>query len=99
MAEEYRSEQGTITPTIFLGMGGEGSTIVDRIAERAKTLHNRESQLDGLTAFVSIDTNRGDLSQLKCVPDGNRIQIGAFNKREIIDGYRKDGNEQALQWL
>lgn len=97
--EEYGSEHGTVAPKLFLGMGGVGSRIVDRIAMRAKSLPNWKSQLESLTAFVSIDTNSLDQNKLKHIPPANRIQIGAFNKEEVVSGYRKAGNPQALQWL
>jgi hypothetical protein len=31
MAKEYRAQQGTLIPTMFIGLGGIGSRIVDRI--------------------------------------------------------------------
>lgn len=99
MPESQSSGQGTITPTLFLGLGGVGSRIVDLIAMRAKHLPNWEEQLEALTSFVSIDTNQLDQNQLKEIASGNRMQIGAVDKRAIVAGYRADKNQQALQWL
>ena len=79
MADEYRSDQGTIIPTMFLGMGGTGSRIVDRIASRAARLPNWESQLRPLTHFVSVDTNELDQHKLAHIPPGNRLNIAAFD--------------------
>lgn len=97
MPESTNSGQGTITPTLFIGLGGVGSRIVDLIATRASYLPNWASQLSSLTSFISIDTNKLDQNRLAKIP--NRIRIGAFDKVAIIDSYRASKNVQALQWL
>ncbi len=99
MSEEYRAGQSTITPTLVVGLGGTGSDIVDRIAGRAATLPNWESQLRPLTSFVAIDTNELDQHGLAHIPDGNRLNIAAFDKARVIDHFRRSQNQQALQWL
>lgn len=99
MAEEYRSGLGSIVPTLFIGMGGTGSRIVDRIAERAALLPNWQSQLAPLTRFVAIDTNVLDQHDLRAVPEGNRFNIASFDKRKVIDHFRRSQETQALQWL
>lgn len=99
MAEEYRSGQGTIIPTMFIGLGGIGSRIVDRIAGRAKLLPNWESQLRPLTTFVSIDTNELDQHRLSHIPEGSRINISGFDKQKVVDYFRKSDNQQIKQWL
>lgn len=99
MANEYRSGQGTIVPTLFIGMGGTGSRIVDRIAARAARLPNWESQLRPLTSFVAVDTNELDQHKLENIPPGNRLNISTFDKAKIIEGYRRSQDKQALQWI
>jgi hypothetical protein len=99
MDQEYRSGQGSIIPTLFIGLGGTGSRIVDRIAGRAATLPNWESQLRPLTSFVSIDTNELDQHKLRNIPDGNRLNIAAFDKAKAIQDFRDSEDMQALQWL
>src|SRR5688572_10415282 len=99
MNQGYRSEQATIVPTLCLGLGGIGSRIVNRLAQRASLLPNWGAQLRPLTAFAALDTNKFDLDRLSFVPSGNRIHIGAFNKVQVIENFRADRNRQALQWL
>lgn len=99
MPEDYRSGQGTISPAMFIGIGGTGSRIVDRIAARASRLPHWESQLRPLTSFLSIDTNELDQHKLRHVPEGNRINIAAFDKARVIEGFRRSQEIQALQWL
>jgi hypothetical protein len=99
MNEAFREGQGTIIPTLFLGLGGTGSRIVDRIASRAVRLPNWESQLRPLTSFVSVDTNELDQHKLAFIPEGNRFNIAAFDKAKAIESFRRSKDPQALQWL
>lgn len=99
MYPEYRSGQGTIIPSLFIGVGGVGSRIVDRIASRTSLLPNWESQLRPLTSFVSIDTNELDQHKLRNIPEGNRLNIAAFDKAKAIEHFRRSKDPQALQWL
>ncbi len=96
---DYRADQGTITPTFFVGMGGVGSRIVDRIAARAASLPNWDSQLRPLTSFISIDTNDLDQDRLSHIPKGNRINIAAFDKQQVVQNLRRSKDEQTEQWL
>ena len=99
MTTEYRSGQGSIIPTMLIGVGGTGSRIVDRLAQRAASLPNWESQLQSLNHFLSIDTNEHDQHKLRFIPPGNRINIAAFDKAQVIQGFRRSKEQQALQWL
>ncbi|MEO1088041.1 MAG: tubulin-like doman-containing protein, partial [Acidobacteriota bacterium] len=96
---DFRSDQGTLIPTLFIGLGGTGSRIVDRIAERAQLLPHWDSQLRPLHHFVSVDTNELDQHRLSSIPPGNRLNIAAFDKARVIDRYRRSDDQQALQWL
>ncbi len=99
MSDRYQAGQGTIIPTLFIGMGGIGSRIVDRIASHARRLANWESQLESLTTFASIDTNELDQHKLRFIPQGNRINIAGFDKARAIEGFRRSEEKQALQWI
>ncbi|MFO1429787.1 MAG: tubulin-like doman-containing protein [Candidatus Competibacteraceae bacterium] len=99
MSDNYHTGQGTVIPTLFIGIGGAGSRMVDRIAGRAARLANWETQLRPLTNFVSIDTNELDQHKLQSIPAGNRLNIAAFDKATVIEHFRRSKDEQALQWL
>ncbi len=96
---EYIAAQGSIIPTLFVGLGGVGSRIVDRIAGRAVQLPNWGSQLEGLNAFLSIDTNELDQHKLQQIPPGNRINIAAFDKARVVEYLRKSKDAQTREWL
>ncbi len=91
--------QASIVPSIFIGLGGTGSRIVDRIATRAMGLPHWESHLSSLTQFVSIDTSSSDQKLLNKIPEANRILISAFDKQRAVQNYRDSGNVKALHWL
>jgi len=99
MARAYAAGQGTIIPTLFVGLGGVGSRIVDRIAARAAGLPNWGPQLAGLNAFLSIDTNELDQHKLERIPPGNRINIAAFDKAKVVEYLRRSKDPQTSDWL
>jgi hypothetical protein len=99
MSEPFQSGQGSIIPALFIGIGGAGSRIVDRLAGRAARLPNWESQLRPLTSFVTIDTNELDQHRLRHVPEGNRLNIAGFEKDKVLEKYRRSQDAQALQWI
>lgn len=99
MSDDFRTGQGTIIPTLFIGAGGVGSRIVDRIAARAKSVPHWTSQLEPLTHFLTLDTNELDQHKLRHIPPANRVHIAAFDKGKAIDGYRRSRDPQALHWL
>jgi hypothetical protein len=84
---------------MFIGLGGTGSRIVDRIATRAAGLPHWESHLKSLTQFVGLDTSSSDLKLLKKIPETNRLLISAFDKQRAVMNYRESNNLRALQWL
>ncbi len=96
---EHMARQGSIVPTLFIGMGGIGSRIVDRIALRAKQLPNWESQLEPHTRFVTEYTNELDQHALRHIPDGNRLNISSFDKAKALQSFRRSENVQASQWI
>lgn len=99
MARAYAAGQGSIIPTLFVGLGGVGSRIVDRIAARAAGLPNWGPQLAGLNAFLSIDTNELDQHKLDRIPPGNRINIAAFDKAKVVEYLRRSKDPQTSDWL
>lgn len=91
--------QGTIIPTMFIGLGGTGSAIVDRIAGKAKALPYWEERRKSLTSFVAVDTNIFDQHKLVHIPKLYRINIAAFNKAKAVENYREAGDPQSASWL
>jgi len=99
MPHPYRTDQGTVIPSLFVGLGGVGSQIVDRIAARAAGLPNWETQLKPLTTFVCIDTNEHDQHSLKLIPQANRLNIAAFDKAKVVENLRRSRDAQTEVWL
>src|SRR5262245_26965623 len=99
MASTFEIAQASIVPSMFIGLGGTGSRIVDRIATRAAGLPHWESHLRALTQFVCLDTSSSDLKLLRKIPEPNRLLISAFDKQRAVANYRESNNMKALQWL
>jgi hypothetical protein len=88
-----------IVPNLFIGLGGIGSRIVDRIAGRAVRLPDWESRLRPLTSFATIDSNNLDQHHLTHIPDANRLSIGGFDKVRVIEHLRRLEDPRVLKWL
>jgi hypothetical protein len=90
------------SPFIFVGLGGSGNKVVDRIARK---LHGHPDwhRIDGLAHFVAIDTNKHDLSRLTQIPARNHFLISSFDRTSYVA--RKRGqqelpaDEMVTQWV
>lgn len=77
----------SISPTLFIGLGGSGSSIVDRVADKLVHRWNWDQYRD-LVHFFAIDTNISDLERVQHVPPGNRLLISDFDKRAYVEQKR-----------
>jgi hypothetical protein len=95
-------ETNSVSPTLFVGLGGSGSRIIDRVSEKLRQRWNWEQYRD-LVHFFAIDTNSADLEGLPHVPPANRILISDFDKREYVRQKRGAAHMPAdafcTQWL
>ncbi len=91
-----------VSPTIFIGLGGSGSEVVNRIASKLKARWNWNT-LENLIHFFAIDTNTHDLARQDHIPRDNRILISDFDKRAYVDAKRGKGHQDAdpfvTQWV
>ena len=79
-----------VSPTLFVGLGGSGSEIVDRIAAKLRAQWNWKT-FDGLVQFFALDTNIHDLAKLAGVPRENRLLMSDFDKESYVR--KKRGRE------
>ena len=90
------------SPFIFIGLGGSGNKVVDRIAMKLSA-HPFWDRIRTLVHFVAIDTNKHDLGRLKHIPERNHFLISSFDRTTYVD--RKRGNrelkedEMVTQWV
>ncbi len=91
-----------VSPTFFVGLGGSGSDVVNRISQKLRTRWNWHT-LDQLVHFFAIDTNTHDLSKQDAIPRENRILISDFDKRAFVEQKRGDGYQDTdsfvTQWV
>jgi hypothetical protein len=90
------------SPTIFLGLGGSGSRVVNTIAGKLR-MHPNHNTFRDLIHFVAIDTNKADLNSMKFVPDSARFLVSAFDRRAYIERKRGrkelDEDTMVTQWV
>ncbi|MSP17132.1 MAG: hypothetical protein EXR73_11100 [Myxococcales bacterium] len=79
------------SPTLFIGLGGSGSRVVNAIAGKLRR-HPNWGRFRDLIHTVCIDTNKADLHAQKNVPDTNRFLISAFDRRAYVE--RKRGRQE-----
>jgi len=90
------------SPFIFVGLGGSGNKVVDRIARKLHA-HPDWHRIQGLVHFVAIDTNKHDLSRLEQVPARNHFLISSFDRSSYVS--RKRGEQElpadpmVTQWV
>lgn len=90
------------SPTIFIGLGGSGSKIVNAIAGKLRR-HPNWQRFRDLIHAVCIDTNKADLGAQKNVPESNRFLVSAFDRRSYVQ--RKRGKQElpedrmVTQWV
>ena len=71
------------SPTLFLGLGGAGSRVVDLLAGKLKG-HPHWDRLSDLVHFVVVDTNKDDLARNTHVESDGRFLISAFDRRAYV---------------
>jgi hypothetical protein len=89
-------------PVIFVGLGGNGGKIVNKLADRLKR-HQHWDRINDLTHFVVIDTNKDDLDKHRDVSPDCRFLISSFDNAAYVQ--RKRGHAQfpadpmITQWI
>jgi hypothetical protein len=95
-------ETNSVSPTLFIGLGGSGSKIVDRVSDKLRRQWNWE-QYRQLVHFFAIDTNIADLESLPNIPPAHRLLISDFDKREFVKQKRGQAHLPpdpfCTQWL
>ncbi|MCB9667944.1 MAG: hypothetical protein H6736_02180 [Alphaproteobacteria bacterium] len=71
------------SPTLFIGLGGAGSRVVNLLADKL-TRHPQWNRLKDLTHFAVIDTNKDDLYKNHAVKPDARFLVSAFDRRAYV---------------
>ncbi len=91
-----------VSPTFFIGLGGSGSDVVNRISQKLRARWNWD-QMSDLVHFFAFDTNTHDLKNQESIPRENRILISDFDKRAYVTQKRGEGHtdedEFLTQWV
>jgi hypothetical protein len=90
------------SPFVFVGLGGSGNKVVDRVARKLKN-HPFHDRIRDLVHFVAIDTNKNDLNRNAYIPEENRFLISSFDRSTYVE--RKRGrfeleeDQLVTQWI
>lgn len=82
-------EHGSVVPSLFIGLGGAGGKLVDRIIAKFSDRWD-SNKFRGLYHAFAIDTDQGALATLTQVPKSNRVLISDFDKRTYAAKKRGD---------
>jgi len=82
------------SPTLFVGLGGSGSRVVNMIQGKVRR-HPNYAKFRELIHAMCIDTNKADLGSMKNVPDSNRFLVSAFDRRAYVE--RKRGRHELAE--
>ena len=92
-------EVNTLYPHLFIGLGGSGSRIVDRIAGNLSRLPEWDKKMRSLYHFLAIDTNDLDLVGLKNIPKEYRIGLYLEDRADLVERQRLDNDPRVMAWL
>ena len=92
-------------PTFFVGLGGAGLQIVDRIAGILRESPEWDD-VRSVFQFFAIDTDRKDIGDCRHIPSEHRFLISGFDKGAYADQKRgrvgqraPDPDPRVTQWL
>jgi hypothetical protein len=95
----------THLPTLFIGLGGAGATIVNRIAQILRNSSNW-SEMEDIFQFFIVDTDRAMIDSCPYVPFAHKFIISGFDKgiyaamkRGTLGQEANEPDPRVTQWL
>lgn len=94
-------ERDSLVPTMFVGLGGAGGAMVDRILQKLSTRWNH-GMFQGLYHGFALDTDAAALERLAHVPKAHRVLLSDFSKSWYVQGKRGESyvaaDSHVAQW-
>jgi hypothetical protein len=84
-----RPDPHSIHPTLFIGLGGAGGAMVERVQAKLETRWDRD-KFRGLYHAVALDTDIAGLERYRGIPEENRVLLSDFDKRWYAASKRGD---------
>ncbi len=72
------------SPTLYVGLGGAGSDVVNRIAGKLKSRDDWKD-IGDIFQFFAIDTDRKDMEKNTNIPQAHRFIISGFDKGRYVE--------------
>ena len=84
IVDELISTPSTVTPTLFVGLGGCGCQLVARVADHLQKRPDYRDRYEALNKFALVDTNVNDLEAKRHLSD-DAFLISNFEKAEYAN--------------
>jgi len=84
VVDELLTKPSAVSPTLFVGLGGCGCSIVKRVAEHLQRRPDFAERYRDLVKFALVDTNVNDLEKHREIADDTFL-ISDFEKEEYAD--------------
>ncbi len=102
IVEDLLTKPSGVCPTLFVGLGGAGCRMVERIAKHLRRRPDFRERFKDLVKFAMVDTNVNDLESYREVADGTFL-ISDFEKEEyanLASGKKfLEAQEYFTQWV
>jgi len=82
--EEMLTKPSAVCPTLFVGLGGCGCRLVNRVARHLQRRPDYEERYKALVKFALVDTNINELESFREMADSTFL-ISDFEKEEYSD--------------
>ncbi|HXT50019.1 MAG TPA: tubulin-like doman-containing protein [Thermoanaerobaculia bacterium] len=82
--DEMLTKPSAVCPTLFVGLGGAGCRLVNRVARHLRRRADYEERYRALVKFALVDTNVNDLESYRELADATFL-ISDFEKEEYAD--------------
>jgi hypothetical protein len=103
IVNELLAKPSAVAPTLFVGLGGAGCKMVNRIYKHVKARHDYEERFKELTQFAYLDTNIHDLEKFRADGAADLFLISDFEKAEYskLAGGKAylDADDYFTQWV
>jgi predicted RNase H-like HicB family nuclease len=84
VVDELLTKPSAVSPMLFVGLGGCGCRMVNRVARHLRRRPDYEERYRDLVKFALVDTNINDLESYREIADGTFL-ISDFEKEQYSD--------------
>ena len=103
IVKELLAKPSAVAPTLFVGLGGAGCKMINRIYKQVKARPDYDERFKKLAQFAYVDTNMHDLAEFRGEASTDLFLISDFEKAEYskLAGGKAylDADDYFTQWV